>query len=150
MRYKYKLESHDGIASIIIYKKKILLLKRRNIPIILNRGIWSFLFGGRDRGEKHITTAYREIKEEVKIAKSHLRMLYTTKVYLKEEGKRIMWLNQLFIFRSDTDKVKLDIENSSYRWAQFRDIEKEINYTNILINEKPILNKIKGFLDERS
>ena len=149
MRYKYKLQKHDGIVAIIIYKNKLLLLERRNLPIILNPGIWAFLSGGRDGKEKYLDTAYREIKEEVKLSKQHLKLLYKAKVYLKEERKKIIWANELFIFRSDTDKIKLDMENKAYRWATLKQIEKEINYTNILINEKRIIRHLKGFISAK-
>lgn len=146
--HKYKLQKHDGIAAIIIYKSRVLLLKRRNLPIILNPGVWSFLFGGRDKKERYLDNAYREIKEEVNIKKSQLKLLYRGKILLKYDKRRIMWPNRLFIFKSSTDKIKLDIENKSYRWASISEIEKEINYTNIFINEEQLLNRIKGFLNE--
>ncbi len=145
---KYKSVNRDGIIAIIIHNKKILLLKRRNVPIILNPGIWSFLSGGRDGKEKYIETAYREIKEESSLVPKQLRLLAKTTVLLKDDKRRVLWSNRAFIFHSTTDKVKLDFENSSYRWATLSDIVSERNYTNVFINKAPILNKIKGFLNE--
>ncbi len=145
---KYKLVRRDGIFAIIIHDKKILLLKRRSLPIIINPGIWSFLSGGRDGKEQYIETACREINEEVGLKAPQLKLLAKTKVLLKAEKTKRAWPNHLFIFRSSTDRIKLDLENSAYRWAPFSDISNENNYTNVFINEEPILNKIKGFVDE--
>ncbi|MDE1860045.1 MAG: NUDIX domain-containing protein, partial [Candidatus Micrarchaeota archaeon] len=143
---KYKLEKHDGIAAIIMHNKKILLLKRRNIPIILNRGVWSFLYGSRKRGERYIDAVYREISEEVKLDRSKLILLYKTTVLLKDERKRITWKNRLFLFRSSTDNIKLDFENSKYRWAAFSEIEEKSQYTNIFVREGWLLGIIKRHL----
>ncbi len=124
----------------------MLLLKRRNVPVIMNPGIWAFLSGGRDGNERYITTAYREIKEESDIGRKSLKLLYKEKRLLKEDRKGIKWHNWLFIFHSDTRKVKLDYENSAYRWATMREIEKEINYTNVFINRKALEAKIRRYL----
>ena len=124
----------------------MLLLKRRNVPMIMNPGIWAFLSGGRDGNERYLTTAYREIGEETSIGKESLRMLYKEKRLLKEDRKGIKWHNWLFIFHSNTRKVKLDYENSAYRWATMREIEKEINYTNVFINRKALEAKIRRYL----
>ena len=48
-----------------------------------------------------------------------------------------------FIFRSSTGKVRLDLENRAYRWATIREIENEINYTNVFIHEEGILKMLR-------
>ena len=147
MAQKYKPVRRDGIMAIIIHDKKILLLKRRNVPLILNPGIWSFLSGGRDGKERYVDTAYREIYEEVKLKRSELKLITHTNAILKEEKRKIARPNRVYIFRSSTDRIHLDLENSSYRWAAFSDIANERDYTNIFINKASILNKIKGILN---
>ena len=142
---KYKLVKKEGITAIIIHGSRVLLLKRRNMPIILNPGIWAFLSGGRDGKERYIETAYREIKEESGIGRSSLRLLYKTRMFLFDRKRGIMWPNHVYIFKSDTQKVRLDYENSKYRWATLGQIEKEINYTNIFINHKKLVRKIRGY-----
>jgi 8-oxo-dGTP pyrophosphatase MutT (NUDIX family) len=142
--------SADGVACVVINRSKILLLKRRNVPFISNPGIWAFVMGGIERGEDYLETAYREIKEETDIDKKQLTLLYGPKrVNIVYKKKNLMWSNNFYIFRSTTNKVKLDLENSAYRWATFDEIKNSRTYTNIFINEQFLLNKIRSGLDER-
>lgn len=140
---KYKLVRRDGITAIVLFKKKALLLKRRNVPVISNPGIWAFVSGATESGESHISTAYREIEEETGIKKDSLKLVKEYKLLLFEERKRIMWPNQVFIFNSNTWKVKLDWENSDYRWATIDEIVREKRYTNIFINKQLIIKSIR-------
>ena len=146
VKLKYKLVSVTGMNAIIIHDQKVLLLKRRNVPIILNPGIWAFVSGGNKRNEKYIDTAYREIKEETAIDRRSLTLLFKTRMLLMDKKRKIIWPNWVFIFRSDTGKVRLDYENSAYRWATVNQIEKEINYTNIFINHKELEKTIRGYV----
>jgi 8-oxo-dGTP pyrophosphatase MutT (NUDIX family) len=145
-KLKYKRVRKDGIVAVIIHSRKVLLLKRRNIPVILNPGIWTFLSGGRSRGERYLDTAYREIKEETGIGRDSLRLLFSTMMTIFDRKRRLSWPNRVFIFVSSTGKVRLDYENSRYRWAAMDQIEKEINYTNIFINRSRIEKMIRGFI----
>ena len=136
------------MTAAIIYKKRVLLLKRRNVPVILNPGIWAFLSGGREGSERYIDTAHREIAEESGISSKCLSLLYRSRVMMVDRKKGIMWPNVLFIFRSSTNAVKLDYENSKYRWASIKEIESEVDYTSTFINGKTIINAIKGCMNE--
>ncbi|MHB1829797.1 MAG: NUDIX domain-containing protein [Candidatus Micrarchaeaceae archaeon] len=135
------------MTAVIIYKDRVLLLKRRNVPVILNPGIWAFLSGGRDGSEKYIETAYREITEESGISSKCLSLLFRALVMMVDRNRGIMWQNVLFIFRSSTNVVKLDYENSKYRWASVKEIENEIDYTSTFINGEMIINAIKGCMN---
>jgi len=144
---KLKRVKRDGIVAIIINKKKVLLLKRRNLPFLTNPGIWFFITGGRKKGEKYIETAYREIMEEVRIEKQMLRKLYECRVELYDNAKKWIWENRCFIFYSKSRNVKLNIENSAYRWVGIKSLKKEIDFSSILINKRFVINKIEGFLN---
>ncbi len=145
----YKHVEKDGITAIIIHGSKVLLLKRRNIPLLINRGIWAFLSGSLDRGEGRLEAAYREIKEEVGIADRDLMLLLETEETLKDDRKMISWSNGVFVFRSRTSSVRLDLENSAYRWASLGDIVHHTGYTNVFINESHIVNRLRVFLNVR-
>jgi len=144
---KLKRVKRNGVVAIIINKRRVLLLKRRNLPFLTNPGIWFFITGGRKNGEKYIETAYREIMEEVGIEKQMLRKLYECRVKLYDEAKKWIWENRCFIFYSKSRHVKLNIENSAYRWAGINDLRKEIGFSNILINKRFVINKIERFLN---
>jgi 8-oxo-dGTP pyrophosphatase MutT (NUDIX family) len=141
-KVKYKAVRKDGIIAAIIYKKKVLLLKRRNLPIILNPGIWAFLSGGKEKGESYLSVAYREVEEEISIKKQSLKLLYHTIVTETEPRLKQKWPNHFYIFLSSTNKITLDIENSDYRWATMRELRNHVNYTNVFIGEDQILDKI--------
>ena len=145
-----KIERYSGIAAIIINSKtkKILLIKRRNLPIIQNKGIWSFLFGGKKKNETYLETAYREIKEETKLEEHDLKIFSKPKKMLIFDDKRKeRWYNYLYLFLTNTERIKLSFENSSFRWADPEDIFTENNYKNIFFERKAIELLIKNALD---
>lgn len=152
MQKRYKLvksKSKKGIAAVVISGKKILLLRRRNIPLIMeNPGIWSVVFGGKKEGESYRAAAYREIREETGLERKNITLLYKPKRMLVTNPRKMtMWYNTLFIFRSSTSKIRLDIENKDYRWAGMQDIIKEKDYTNVFKNRKNIENTIRRALN---
>jgi len=144
---KLKHVKREGVVAIIINKRRVLLLKRRNLPFLTNPGIWFFITGGRKKGEKYIETAYREIMEEVRIDRQMLKKLYECRVKLYDNSKKWVWENRCFIFYSKSRHVKLNIENAAYRWAGINDLKKEIALSNILINKEFVINKIERFLN---
>ena len=136
----------NGVLCIIFNKGNVLLIKRRNIFFIINPGIWAFLTGKIGKKEKYIDAAYREIYEETHIEKENLLLKKTLfKIRLFDVYKKYEWFNTIFIFYSDTKKIKLNFENVDYRWAKIDDILNNKNYTNIFCSEKRIKKIIKIF-----
>ena len=140
---KYRLEKRTGIAAVVIHERKILLLKRLPLPIVTNPGIWSFVFGGRKKGERYLDAAYREIDEETGIGKTDLKLLGKAEAELFDRRRNRRWKNHLFVFRSATSMVRKSLENSAYRWAPVSDIREREDYTNIFIGEEKILRMIE-------
>ena len=68
-------------------------------------------------------------------------------VMMADRKKGIMWQNALFIFRSSTNAVRLDYENSRHRWASIKELENEVDYTSTFINGKTVINAIKGCMN---
>jgi 8-oxo-dGTP pyrophosphatase MutT (NUDIX family) len=146
-----ELKKRDGVSIVVIInKKKILLLKRRSLPFIINPGIWSFVSGGREAPEGYLETAYRELHEETQIKKTDLTLLQKVgKMKMFELRKpENVWSNEIFVFRTKTRKVKLNYENPKYRWASLNDLEKHRNYTNCFVDEKKLLKIIKRHLNK--
>jgi 8-oxo-dGTP pyrophosphatase MutT (NUDIX family) len=146
---RYRLVVADGVVAVILKGNRILILKRCGFPNPRNPGAWTFISGGRDR-KRYLDVAYHEIKEEAGIRKEQLtRLGKALKVCMFERRQKKRWYNYMFFFKTDADKIKLNFENTAYRWAALEELRREINYTNIFINERLILNKIKGYINER-
>ncbi len=142
---EYKAVNADGVAVVILHKRRILLLKRRKIPFIFNPGIWSFVMGSRKRGEQYKETAYRELNEETGLEMKSIKQLRKPiKVWMFDAKKNKKWQNYLFFFSSSTDKIKLNMENSGYRWASLNDLKKGKDYTNIFIDKNRVLREIES------
>ena len=77
------------------------------------------------RGEQYKETAYRELNEETGLEMKSIRQLRKPiKVWMFDAKKNKKWQNYLFFFSSSTDKIKLNMENSGYRWASLNDLKK--------------------------
>lgn len=142
---------NDGVCAVIIHKRKILLIKRHWLPIIRNPNIWSFVFGTREKGDAHIATVYREIREETSLERKNLKLLSKPAVArlfdIKKPDK--WWENHIYIFKSNSDKITLDIENVGYRWAGMDEIKKQERYTNIFVDKDKIEKLIERALNEK-
>ena len=142
---EYKAVNADGVAVVILHKRRILLLKRRKIPFIFNPGIWSFVMGSRKKGEQYKETAYRELNEETGLERKSIKQLRKPiKVWMFDAKKNNKWQNYLFFFSSSTNKIKLNMENSGYRWASLKDLKKGKDYTNIFIDKNRVLREIES------
>ncbi len=143
----YKTVSRPGIAAVIICKRKVLLLRRRNVFFISNPGVWSILFGGIKRGEEPVETAYREIQEEVGLGRGHLKLRARGKVVLFDARRRQKWENWLFVFASDYDGVRKNYESSAVRWSGLNSMLNKKDYTNVFVNEPRFLRILKRFIN---
>ncbi len=148
---QYRRARHDGITAIIVSRGRLLLVKRRSFPFITDPGAWTFVAGGKRAEEGYDETAYREIREETGICRDNLRLLTKRKNVMKfESRRRERYSNSLYVLRSKTRKVRLNIENSDYKWAPFDDIMRQRSYTNVFLNERSILELIKRVLDGKA
>jgi 8-oxo-dGTP pyrophosphatase MutT (NUDIX family) len=144
----YKEISKEGITAVIISNGKILILKRIWLPFITHPGYWSFVTGARKQTEEYVATAYREIKEETGIDKSQLELLEKDiKIKIISHKKDVQWTNQFFIFRTDENKINLNIENRAYKWVSIEELESMDNTTlNYIQSKIEILKLIKSKL----
>jgi 8-oxo-dGTP pyrophosphatase MutT (NUDIX family) len=113
-----------GATVAIVNRGRVLLLKRINLPFLINRGAWYFVGGGRKRGESLLGTAYREVQEETGIRRKGLTLLADSDVVIQDRRKRMRWANRLFVMRASDDRVRLNIENRDYRWVRFSDLRR--------------------------
>ncbi len=142
----------DGITAAVIHRGKILLIKRINLPFVMvNPGVWNFVQGAREKGERYVQTAFREVNEETGISSEKLHLAFnpsTIRLFDYRLGRKSRtWENKFFVFYADSKEVKLDLENTAFRWASIKEIESGLNYTNIFFNHESILNRLRRALD---
>lgn len=141
---KYKMVKREGITTALTNSGKILIVKRIRFPFISHPGMWSFVSGKREKGEKYLQSACREIFEETKIGAERLTLLGSTSVMLKDERSGLKWQNRLFVFRSSSRAVKLNIENTNYKWVSFDQLCRSKDLGSMLSDKKHVFSLIKS------
>jgi len=120
----YRKVKKNGVQSVIINKNRILIVKRMNIPFFLiHPGEWAFISGAKEKDEDYIDAAYRETSEEIGLNAKELKLLSKgSKVVLFDNSRKIRWENMLFIFKTDKSKIKLNFENTAYKWVSYGEL----------------------------
>lgn len=109
---------------ILNKNKEFLLLKRVNEPA---KGKW-WIPGGRIlKGEKLEKAVLRKAKEETGLSVTIKKMLGVKETIFKEGyfGNSAHTINIIFLAEAKTNKVKMDFQNSQYKW--FSKIDKNFN-----------------------
>jgi 8-oxo-dGTP pyrophosphatase MutT (NUDIX family) len=135
-----------GVTAVILNRKSILLLKRINLPFMVNPGMWYFVGGGRKGSESALQNAYREIGEELGLEKDELTLLSGMNVMVVDQRRGEKWRNRLFIMRSSTRKVRLNMEHSGYRWVAFDALGDYKGLLGAFGNADKVLSKISSAL----
>ena len=132
------MKTYFAVTSVVKYKNKVLILKKSpkdwNYP---NK--WSFCSGFVKEFEAAEDTALREIKEETGLTGKIIKKGRIFQVNDKLKGKA--WIAIPFLCEVKSAKVKLDHENSKYRWINYEDIKK---FDNVPGLEKDL--KVLGLL----
>lgn len=135
----------DKSIGVILYCKfprslKFLILKHR-------KGHWSFAKGHRNKKEKPIETAMRELHEEAGIDNveflSHKILLKESYFFLNKNKIRVKKSVDYFIAKSKTKRVKIDMkEIVNYKWCTpkagaklitFKESRKALSKANLII-----------------
>lgn len=103
------------VTSFLIYSDKLLILKRSNkVPMC---GLWSAISGRLEKYEQPLQRAKIEILEEVGLTNEQVKLLKIGQVTVVRNTKNDMyWSIYPFLFKTNTNKIKLNWENSSYLW----------------------------------
>ena len=115
------------VTSFLNYNNKILILKRSE-KIRTMKGLWSGISGIIENNETPISRAKIEIFEEVGISEKHITLIKSTKEFTIEspQYKNQQWIIFPFFFTTDTNSIKLNWENSDFRWIEVGQL-KEFN-----------------------
>lgn len=102
---------------------KVLLLKRSN-RVRTMRGKWSGVSGIIEGNEKPLNRAKTEIFEEAGIAKSKIRLIRSADgIRIKSpQYRNHEWVVSAFLFEADSPPVRLNWENSDYRWVKIAEM----------------------------
>ncbi|MDE0265606.1 MAG: NUDIX domain-containing protein [Thaumarchaeota archaeon] len=104
---------------------KVLLLRRSN-RVRTMRGKWSGVSGIIEGNEKPLNRAKTEIFEEAGISKSKIRLIRSADgIRIKSpQYRNHEWVVSAFLFEADNPPVRLNWENSDYRWVKIVEMGK--------------------------
>jgi len=115
------------VTSFLSYNDKFLILKRSNQVRSMN-GLWSGVSGVIEKNEEPIKRARIEIFEELGISEKHVTLIKSNNELIVEspQYKNHQWLIFPFLFKTDKNEIKLNWENSEFKWIDVNQL-KEFN-----------------------
>ncbi len=105
------------VTSFLTYNDKILILKRSE-KVRSMKGLWSGISGIIENDEEPLSRAKIEIFEEVGINEEQIKLINSSKGMLVDspQYKNHQWVIFPFLFETDKIDIKLNWENSEFRW----------------------------------
>ena len=115
------MKTYFTVTGIIKNKGKVLILKKsENDYSYPNK--WSFCSGYVKEFESAEDTVLREIKEETGLNAKITKSGKLIQVHDKNNGRN--WVLMVFLCEAKSRNVKLDHENTDFRWINYEDIKK--------------------------
>ena len=126
------------VTSFIKDNKKILILKRSK-KVKSMKGLWAGISGIIEKDEIPLERAKIEIFEEVGVLENEIRLIKSTKKVRinSPQYKNHEWEIFPFLFESEKPNVKLNWENSEFRWIEIEELK---NYETVPSLEKILFN----------
>jgi len=103
-------------GALVVYKGKILLIRRDNKPTIPNPNMWSIPGGQVEKGESFDEALVREIKEEIGITPKNYQLLG----FFETEKQNAIYLLELT--NEETQEIKLGNEGQELKWFKPQEI----------------------------
>jgi len=114
----------DVVTCVLIHGNRILLLKRSN-KVSTHRGKWACVSGYVEEGDIISERAAREVEEETGLSSADAKVEREGRpVNFFDDAEGKTWTVHPFLFRSNTDAIKIDWEHTEYRWIKPSDIER--------------------------
>ncbi len=117
---------------------KILIIKRSN-KVKSMKGLWAGISGIIEKGEQPLSRAKIEIFEELGINNDEIELIKEAKeMRIKSpQYENHEWVIYPFLFIVDNPKIKLNWENSDYKWI---DVDEISNFETVPSLEQVLLN----------
>ncbi|MGQ0637958.1 MAG: NUDIX domain-containing protein [Nitrososphaerota archaeon] len=127
------------VTSFLLNEKKFLILKRSG-RVKSMKGLWGGVSGVIEENEDPLHRAKTEIFEETGISERQITLLKTAKELevISEKYSNHGWAVFPFLFATKESRIKLNWENSEYRWISAHEIT---NYQTV-----PSLDKVLASL----
>jgi len=112
------------VTCFLVYKKKILLLKRSN-DVKTYKGYWAGISGYIEKTEEPFETAVKEIVEETGLKITDFKLVTKGKtIKFKDEYKGTFfdWVIHPFLFSTETKNIEIDWEHIDYKWVLPKEI----------------------------
>ena len=128
------------VTSFIRDNDKLLILKRSD-KVKSMKGLWAGISGIIENNEEPLTRAKIEIFEEVGITEDKINLIKATEEMRinSPQYKNHEWIIYPFLFSVKNPKIKLNWENSEYKWILADELS---NYKTVPELEKVLFNLI--------
>ena len=124
------------VTSFIKNNNKILIVKRSN-KVRSMKGLWSGVSGIIENNEEPLDRAKIEIFEEVGMEKINLLKKIEKMIISSPQYENHQWEVFSFLFETEEIEVKLNWENSEFRWIQIDELK---NYETVPSLDKILIN----------
>lgn len=132
------MRSTKIVTSFITSNEKFLLLKRSE-KVKSMKGLWAGISGIIEKKEEPLQRAKIEIFEELGIKGDHIKLLKTAERMrvVSPQYKNHEWEIFPFLFEANNPEIKLNWENSEYKWISADELN---NYKTVPNLEKVLLS----------
>ena len=132
------MRSTKIVTSFIKNKNKLLILKRSD-KVRSMKGLWSGVSGIIEKGETPINRAKIEIFEEIGIIEDKITLVKSIEKMkiLSPQYENHEWEIFSFLFETKETKIKLNWENSDFKWINKNELK---NYQTVPNLDKILFN----------
>ncbi len=132
------MRSTKIVTSFITNDDKFLILKRSN-QVKSMKSLWAGISGIIEKNETPLDRAKIEIFEEVGIEEDQIKLIKSSNLMRisSPQYKNHEWEVYPFLFEGKDLKIKLNWENSQYKWVRMDEFK---NYKKVPSLEKVLLN----------
>jgi 8-oxo-dGTP pyrophosphatase MutT (NUDIX family) len=132
------MRSTKIVTSFIKNNDRLLILKRSD-EVKTMKGLWAGISGIIEKNEEPLQRAKIEIFEEIGMTDEEIRLIKTAEVMKVNSPQYINheWEIFPFLFESKNPTIKLNWENSDFKWIKVEELEE---YETVPSLQKVLLN----------